>query len=60
MELVSWSHCGFCEQYEQHIAGYSFARRRLMRSSRAAVVKERMDSLGLFKAHTILHFGAQL
>ncbi|ETP32699.1 hypothetical protein F442_18673 [Phytophthora nicotianae P10297] len=54
MELVSWGHCGFCEQYVQQIAGYPFPRRRLLRSSRAAVVKERMDSLGLFLRHMLL------
>ncbi|KAG7395739.1 hypothetical protein PHYBOEH_003307 [Phytophthora boehmeriae] len=54
MELVSWGHCGFCEQYLQQIAEYPFPRRRLLRSSRAAVVKERMDSLGLFLRHMLL------
>ncbi|KAG2948907.1 hypothetical protein PC110_g4108 [Phytophthora cactorum] len=54
MELVSWGHCGFCEQYVQQIADYPFPRRRLLRSSRAAVVKERMDSLGLFLRHMLL------
>lgn len=54
MELVSWGHCGFCEQYVQQIADYPFPRRRLLRSSRAAVVKERMDSLGLFLRHVLL------
>ncbi|KAG6975787.1 hypothetical protein JG688_00002027 [Phytophthora aleatoria] len=54
MELVSWGHCSFCEQYVQQIADYPFPRRRLLRSSRAAVVKERMDSLGLFLRHMLL------
>ncbi|KAI9911112.1 hypothetical protein PsorP6_008810 [Peronosclerospora sorghi] len=54
MELVSWGHCGFCEQYLQQIAKYPFPRRRLLRSSRDAVVKERMDSLGLFLRHMLL------
>ncbi|KAG7387400.1 hypothetical protein PHYPSEUDO_014163 [Phytophthora pseudosyringae] len=54
MELVSWGHCGFCGQYLQQIADYPFPRRRLLRSSRAAVVKERMDSLGLFLRHMLL------
>ncbi|CAH0480831.1 unnamed protein product [Peronospora belbahrii] len=54
MELVSWGHCGFCEQYLQQIEEYPFPRRRLLRSSQAAVVKERMDSLGLFLRHMLL------
>lgn len=54
MELVSWGHCSFCEQYLQQISEYPFPRRRLLRSSRAAVVKERMDSLGLFLRHMLL------
>uniref|UniRef100_M4B3P5 PX domain-containing protein n=1 Tax=Hyaloperonospora arabidopsidis (strain Emoy2) TaxID=559515 RepID=M4B3P5_HYAAE len=54
MELVSWGHCGFCNDYLQQIAEYPFPRRRLLRSSRAAVVKERMDSLGLFLRHILL------
>ncbi|KAG6585114.1 uncharacterized protein IUM83_08352 [Phytophthora cinnamomi] len=54
MELVSWGHCSYCEQYLQQIAAYPFPRRRLLRSSRAAVVKERMDSLGLFLRHMLL------
>ncbi|RLN72439.1 hypothetical protein BBJ28_00010742 [Nothophytophthora sp. Chile5] len=54
MELVSWGHCAFCEQYLQQISEYPFPRRRLLRSSRAGVVKERMDSLGLFLRHMLL------
>lgn len=54
VEIVSWSHCGFCEQFLQQIAQYPFPRRRLLRSSRAAVVKERMDSLRLFLRHLLL------
>ncbi|OWZ09573.1 hypothetical protein PHMEG_00017705 [Phytophthora megakarya] len=54
MELVSWGHCGFCAQYLQQISEYPFPRRRLLRSSRTAVVKERMDSLGLFLRHMLL------
>ncbi|KAE8899425.1 hypothetical protein PF005_g6943 [Phytophthora fragariae] len=54
LELVSWGHCSYCEQYLQQIAAYPFPRRRLLRSSRAAVVKERMDSLGLFLRHMLL------
>lgn len=54
VELVSWGHCGFCEQYLHQIAHYPFPRRRLLRSSRAAVVKERMDSLRLFLRHLLL------
>ncbi|CAH0493619.1 hypothetical protein KXD40_004156 [Peronospora effusa] len=54
MELVSWGHCGFCEQYLKQIQEYPFPRRRLLRSSRAAIVKERMDSLGLFLRHMLL------
>jgi hypothetical protein len=54
MELVSWGHCNSCERYLQQIAEYPFPRRRLLRSSRPAVVKERMDSLGLFLRHMLL------
>uniref|UniRef100_K3WIF0 PX domain-containing protein n=1 Tax=Globisporangium ultimum (strain ATCC 200006 / CBS 805.95 / DAOM BR144) TaxID=431595 RepID=K3WIF0_GLOUD len=54
IELVAWNHCGFCEQYMQQISQYPFPRRRLLRSSRAAVVKERMDSLRLFLRHLLL------
>ncbi|CAI5737533.1 unnamed protein product [Hyaloperonospora brassicae] len=53
-ELVSWGHCSACDHYQQQIAAYPFPRRRLLRSSRAAVVKERMDSLGLFLRHLLL------
>ncbi|KAG1712072.1 hypothetical protein DVH05_009311 [Phytophthora capsici] len=54
MEIVSWGHCEFCQPYLQQIADYPFPRRRLLRSSRKAVVKERMDSLGLFLRHMLL------
>ncbi|TYZ66079.1 hypothetical protein PybrP1_007673 [[Pythium] brassicae (nom. inval.)] len=54
VELVSWGHCSFCDQYLHQIAHYPFPRRRLLRSSRAAVVKERMDSLRLFLRHLLL------
>lgn len=54
VEIVSWNHCGFCEQYVQQISQYPFPRRRLLRSSRTAVVKERMDSLRLFLRHLLL------
>lgn len=54
MGLVSWGHCALCEQYLRQIAEYPFPRRRLLRSSRSAVVKERMDSLGLFLRHILL------
>lgn len=54
MGLVSWGHCTFCDEYLRQIAEYPFPRRRLLRSSRSAVVKERMDSLGLFLRHILL------
>lgn len=54
MGLVSWGHCAHCEQFLRQIAEYPFPRRRLLRSSRSAVVKERMDSLGLFLRHILL------
>jgi hypothetical protein len=54
VEIVSWSHCGFCDQYLHQISQYPFPRRRLLRSSRTAVVKERMDSLRLFLRHMLL------
>jgi hypothetical protein len=54
MGLVSWGHCAFCDEYLRQIAEYPFPRRRLLRSSRSAVVKERMDSLGLFLRHILL------
>lgn len=54
VELVSWGHCSFCDQYLHEIAQYPFPRRRLLRSSRTTVVKERMDSLRLFLRHLLL------
>lgn len=54
MEFVSWGHCAFCDQYLHQIAEYPFPRRRLLRSNLATVVKERMDSLGLFLRHLLL------
>ncbi|DBA03622.1 TPA: hypothetical protein N0F65_006801 [Lagenidium giganteum] len=54
IEFVSWGHCGHCNRYFMDISGYPFPRRRLLRSSRPTVVKERMDSLGLFLRHLLL------
>ncbi|TDH66578.1 hypothetical protein CCR75_008388 [Bremia lactucae] len=44
--------------YEQQIVGDPFPRRRFLSSNRAAVVKERMDSLSLFLKHILLRIMA--
>jgi hypothetical protein len=54
IEFVSWNHCHACDQYFHQIANCPFPRRRLIRSGHQAVIKERMDSLGLFLRYILL------